>query len=126
MKRFPRAQVEVTYGFTAWHSVENSKHPQAKAPHSHVYEITIGFHHERNGPFTWDREELHEKFSFLIKKLDSSYLNDLVGDQATDEVLGSWALKQLPAWVDFVSIKRETPEELCLRALTTVRRRDLE
>ena len=125
-KRFPRAQVEVTYAFRASHTVPKSRHPDARTPHSHDYEMTIGYHHERNGPFTWDREELHGKYSSLLKQLDGKYLNDVIGGEASDEMLASWALRQLAGWVDFVTIRRETPEEASVRSVTTVRRRDLE
>lgn len=125
-RRFPRAQVGVTYHFNARHTVPASLHPESNTPHWHEYELTIGYHHERNGPFTWDREELHQKFKWLIEKLNNSYLNELMNDEASDEVLASWCLTQLPGWVDFVTITRGTPDELSIRAVTTVRRKDLE
>ena len=56
-ERFPRAMVEVVYAFDAYHSLPESKHPGAGEKHKHSYWITIGYHHERNGPFTWDRVE---------------------------------------------------------------------
>lgn len=125
-KRFPRAQVEVTYAFFAKHTVPKSMHPDAKIPHWHDYEITIGYHHERNGPFTWDRMELHQKFADLVIRLDGAYLNDVVGDEASDEVVASWCLDQLPGWVDFVVIARNTPEEASIRSVTKVQRKDLQ
>jgi 6-pyruvoyl-tetrahydropterin synthase len=125
-KRFPRAQVEVWYGFHAQHTVQKSKHPDAKIPHWHEYKIAIGYHHERNGPFTWDRQDLHANFAALLVSLDGKYLNDVIKAQASDEELASWCVKQLPGWVDYVTIERDTPEEASIKSVTTVRRRDLE
>ena len=125
-KRFPRASVEVWYAFTATHSIARSKKADARIPHDHDYEIGIGFHHERNGPYTWDRYELHEKYSPLIDALNGQDLNEVIGEDASDETLASWCVAKLPGWVDYVIIQRETPDEASLRAVTKVRKRDLE
>lgn len=125
-KRFPRAQVEVTYNFDAFHAVPESKHPESATSHKHTWWITIGYHHERNGPFTWDREDLHGKFCSVIDQLEGADLNILCGESASDEVLASWILTRLPGWVDFVMLDRLTPNERCIKSVTTVRRRDLQ
>ena len=124
-ERFPRAMVEVVYAFDAYHSLPESKHPGAGEKHKHSYWITIGYHHERNGPFTWDRVELDTRYKPLIEQLQDSDLNILCGESASDEVVASWMLSRLPGWVDFVKVDRLTPDEGCIKATTTVKRGDL-
>ena len=123
--RFPRAQVKVFYCLRAKHALPQSICEGAKDLHQHTWSVAFGYRHERNGPWTWDRGEFHQRIKPLIDELQDTDLGEVIGEPASDEVLASYLVQKSPGWVDFVEIERWTEDEPSQRAVTTVRRIDL-
>lgn len=125
-KRFPRARIVRQYKVRASHALPSAYAAAADDVHEHEYMIAVVYHHERNGPWTWDRAELDHRFLPILDRVAGKNMNEVCGEPASDEVLASWLLRQSPGWVEEVQVYRETPDERGFDCRTTVRRRDLE